>query len=256
MRGVSKPWSPADVYPDGHEPCALRDAEREYRNALPAQPKQASFARTEFDRLDKRKLRAEMYREQRSICVFCERPIDEGNPTPRIDHWRPLSVHPEHALHWKNLYLSCPSAETCDAAKGERALRWDDADGHLPWPTDVRYEEFVGFTSRGDIYVRKGVVLDDTARRALELALDDREDGNRRRRAILNLNHPALVAARAAALDSERTRLERDFEDSTASREDRNERANEMLAKNPLPAFVSIRVAWLRRRLGRGRDAG
>src|SRR5882672_5137898 len=160
MRGVSKPWSPANVSRDGHAPCSLRDTERDYLAALPPEAERSTHARTRFNQLDKQKLREVMYREQRSICVFCEGPIGEGNPTPRIDHWRPLSVHPEHALHWKNLYLSCPSAETCDAAKGDRALRWDNADPHLSWPTDVRYEDLVGFTSRGDIYVRKDVALD------------------------------------------------------------------------------------------------
>lgn len=253
MRGISKPWPPGDVSPDGHEPHSLHDAERDYLGALPPEAERSAHARMQYDRLEKRKLREVMYQEQRSICVFCERSIAEGNRPPRIDHWRPLSAHPEYALHWSNLYLSCPSAETCDTAKSDRALRWDEADLHLPWPTDVRYEDLVGFTSRGDIYVRTDVVLDDAVRRALELALDDRPDGDRTRRAILNLNHPALVAARSAALDGERTRLERDFENRTASNEAREERANEMLAQNPLPAFVSIRMAWIRKRLGRGR---
>src|SRR5437899_2471546 len=177
MRGVSKPWPPADVSPDGHAPCSFRDAERDYLAALPPEAERSAHARTRFDGLDKRKLREVMYQEQRSICVFCERQIEEGNPVPRIDHWRPLSAHPEQALHWRNLYLSCASAETCDAAKGDRALRWGDADPHLPWPTDLGYEDLVGFTSRGDIYVRKDVVLDGAARRALELALDDCQDG-------------------------------------------------------------------------------
>jgi uncharacterized protein (TIGR02646 family) len=253
MRGVSKPWPPANVSPEGHSPCTLRDAERDYLGTLPTQADQSAYARTRFNQLDKRKLREVMYEEQRSICVYCERRIDESNPAPHIEHWRSLSAHPEYALHWKNLYLSCPSAETCDAAKGDRALRWEDVDPHLPWPTDQRYEDLVGFTSHGDIYVRKDVVLDNIARRALELALDDRHDGYRMRRTVLNLNHPALVAARAAALDSERTRLERDFANSTVSRGGREERANNMLSQNPLPAFVSIRAAWLRKGLGRGR---
>jgi uncharacterized protein (TIGR02646 family) len=250
---VSKPWPPGDVYPDGHESSSLRDAEAAYLAALPAAADQVAFARSEFDRLEKRKLRTEMYREQRSLCVYCERQIAEGNPTPRIDHWHPLSLDPRLALHWKNLYLSCPSLETCDSAKGDRPFRWDDEDSHMPWPTDLRYEDLVGFTSLGEIYVRSDVALSDTTRRALELAIADRPDGARTRRGIVNLNHPALVAARAAALDSERTRLEREFEDRTASRDEREDRATEVLAQNPLPAFVSIRIAWLRKRLGRGR---
>jgi len=118
---------------------------------------------------------------------------------------------------------------------------------------DLQYQDLVGFTSRGDIYVRRDVMLEDATRRALELAIADCPDRGRLRLAILNLNHPALVAARAAALDSERARLERDFEDSTASRDEREQRADQMLAGRPLPPFVSIRVAWLRKRLGRGR---
>ncbi len=253
MRGVSKPWPPRDVYPDGHHPSSLREAEKAYLDELPEATDKVAYARSEFDRLEKRKLRTEMYREQRSLCVYCERQIAEGNPTPRIDHWRPLSLEPELALRWQNLYLSCHSQETCDCAKGGRPFRWHDADSHMPWPTDLRYEDVIGFTSRGEIYVRSDVALSDATRRALELAIADCPDGDWTRPCIVNLNHPALVEARAAALDSERTRLERAFKDTTASRDEREERATEILAQEALPAFVSIRVAWLRKRLGRGR---
>ena len=253
MRGISKPWPPGDVYPDGHESSSLREAEEKYLAELPAAANQAAFARSEFDRLEKRKLRAEMYREQRSLCVYCESRIAEGSQPPRVEHWHPLSLDPRLALHWKNLYLSCPFPETCECAKGDRPFRWDDDDPHMPWPTDLRYEDVVGFTSRGEIYVRSDVPLPDATRRALELAIADCPDGARTRHGIVNLNHPALVAARAAALDSERTRLERDFKNRTASRDSRDERANEILAQDTFPGFVSIRVAWLRKRLGRGR---
>ena len=109
------------------------------------------------------------------------------------------------------------------------------------------------FTSRGEIYVRDDVAMDETTRNALELAIDDRGYDGGRRRAILNLNHPTLVAARRAALDSERIRLRRDFERRTASRHERAARAAGLLGRGRLPAFVSIRVSWLRRTLGRGR---
>lgn len=195
-----------------------------------------------------------MYREQRSLCIYCEREIAEDHPRPRIDHWRPLSSVPELALHWKNLYLSCNSEETCDSAKGDRPLRWDDADPHMPWPVDRRYEDVVGFTGRGEIYVRSDVVLSDATRRALELTIADRLDGTGVRRGIVNLNHPALIAARAAALDSEHTRMEKDFKNSTATRPQRNARATQLLNQVQRPSFVSIRVAWLRKTLGRGRS--
>jgi uncharacterized protein (TIGR02646 family) len=253
VRGITKPWPPRDVYPDGQQPASLREAEKAYLDELPKAADKVAYARSEYNRLEKRKLRAEMYREQRALCVYCENRIAEGNPTPRIDHWRPLSLEPELALCWQNLYLSCHSQETCDCAKGDRPFRWHDADSHMPWPTDLRYEDIVGFSSSGQIYVRSDVALPEATRRALELVIADCPDGARIRRGIANLNHPALVAARAAALDSERTRLERAFKDTTASKDEREERAIEILTQERLPAFVSIRVAWLRKRLGRGR---
>lgn len=254
MRGILKSRPPRDVYPDGHASASLRDAENAYLTMLPGESNQASFARSEFDRLDKKKLRHVMYREQRSLCIYCEREIGEGHPPSRIDHWRPLSRNPALALHWKNLYLSCTNPETCDSAKGDRPLRWDDADPDMPWPVDFRYEDVVGFTSFGEIYVRSDVAwLPDVVRRALELAIADRADGTRVRRSIVNLNDPALVKARVAAVRGERRRMEKDFKNRAATRVEREERAARLLGKDRLPEFVSIRVAWLRKPRGRGR---
>ena len=253
MRGVSKPWPPRDVYPDGQAPSTLREAENAYLQALPGVSDQGSFARSEYDRLDKQKLRPEMYREQRSLCIYCERRILEGHPTPRIDHWRPLSRNPALALHWKNLYLSCPAPDTCDSAKADRPFRWDDADPDMPWPSDRTYEDVVGFTSGGEIYVRSDVALSDATRQALKLAIADRADCVQVRRSIVNLNHPALVAARVTAIKAEHKRLETDFKNRTATRDEREVRATRLLDKIQRPQFVSIRVAWLRTRLGRGR---
>ena len=67
MRGISKPWPPGDVYPGGNMPVRLSDAESAYLSALPGVPDKVSFARSEFDRLEKPKLRSVMYREQHSL---------------------------------------------------------------------------------------------------------------------------------------------------------------------------------------------
>ena len=250
MRGIAKPYPPDDAYPDGSVPTSFGDAENAYLESLDrlsTERDPVSFARSEFDQLAKYKLRREMYREQGSICVYCERGIAERPPVPRIEHWCPLSCNPKLALHWKNLYLSCPSPETCDSAKGSRRLRWGDVDDDMPWPAKFQYEDFVGFTSRGKIYVRSDVALKESTRRALELAIKKRPDGARMRPSIVNLNHSMLVKARAIVVAEERKRME------VATKGEREERAAWLLDQDPLPAFVSIRVAYLRNQLGRGR---
>ena len=232
---------------------SLIQAERRYLADLPAGANRSNYARTQFDALNKRKLRDLLYNEQKSLCVYCETPIRERHPPPPIDHWQPLSAFSEHALCWKNLYLSCSSPETCDGAKGDRSLRWDDSDAPLPWPSDRRYEDLIGFTSFGEAYVRPDAGIDAAMRRALELAIANQVVNNIERKSMLNLNHPHLREARAAAIESEIERIGRKFAGRRASPEEREQIATSMLAENPLASFISIRVAFLRRQLGKGK---
>lgn len=252
MRGILKSPPPSDISPVGQVPATLSDVEKVYLMALPGEPDKVALARSEYHKLEKSKLRRQMYQEQRSLCVYCERRIAERHPPPRIDHWQPLSLEPTLALSWNNLYLSCTKQDTCDSAKGNRRFRWDPADPDMPWPVNIQYEDIVGFTSRGEMYVRSDVALPRATRRALELAIADRSDGVRVRRAVVNLNHHALVTARAVAIASEREREERSRRNKTVARTWRRARATQLLGQDPRPAFVSVRVAWLRDELGRG----
>lgn len=252
MRGIRKPRPPRDVSPDGQQPRPLQKAERDFLAALPAAADPSGFARSTFDGLEKGKLRAALYLEQGALCVYCERRVAEGQPVPRIDHWRPLGLNPNLALHWRNLYLSCPNPATCDCRKHETPLRASDEDPDLPWPVDHHYEHCVGFTGLGEMYVRADAPLNAAQREALVLAIGVPHDKVPMDNGILNLNHPTLVAARAAVIDEERSRLERRFR-NTASRSEREAIAAERLRDDPLPTFVSIRVGWLRKTLGVGR---
>lgn len=152
----------------------------------------------------------------------------------------PAPVHRDDAL-------------TCDCRKHEDPLRAADGDPDLPWPVDHAYEHCVGFTSLGEIYVRSDAPLDDAQRKALAHAIGVPHDDTIKDNGILNLNHPALVAAWAAAIDSEKKRLQRQFRNRTASRAERGVIADERLVGHPLPEFVSIRAGWLRKTLGAGR---
>ncbi|MBK7781003.1 MAG: TIGR02646 family protein [Ardenticatenia bacterium] len=119
MRGLKKPWPPGDVSPDGQEARTWQQAEEAFLQGLPRAANRNAYARATYGSLEKRKLRTVLYQEQGSLCVYCERRVKEGQPTPRIDHWRPLSAEPHLALHWRNLYLSCASEKTCDCRKSE-----------------------------------------------------------------------------------------------------------------------------------------
>lgn len=253
MRGLSKPQPPTDVSPDGQQPRPLQQAERDFLAALPAATDKATFARASFDSLEKSKLRAVLYAEQGSVCVYCECRVAERHPPPRIEHWRPLALNPDLALHWRNIYLSCPNPATCDCRKREGPLRVADGDTDLPWPVDRDYAHCVGFTSLGEIYVRSDAPLDAAQRKALVLAIGVPHDETTKDNGILNLNHPALRDARAAAIDAERARLAGRFRNKRAMQSDREAIATMHLGADPLPDFVSIRVGWLRRTLGAGR---
>jgi uncharacterized protein (TIGR02646 family) len=253
MRRINKPRTPNNVSPDGQPPRPFQAAERDFLRALAAVTDKSGCARSTFDNLAKPKLRAVLYVEQGSLCVYCERRVVERHPPPHIEHWRPLGLNPQLALHWRNLYLSCPNPATCDCRKHETPFRAADGDPDLPWPVDHAYEHCVGFTSLGEMYVRSDAPLDDAQRKALVLAVGVPHDNAMKDNGILNLNHPALIAARAAAIDSERSRLKRRFENRTLSRPEREAIATNHLGNYPLPEFVSIRVGWLRRALGLGR---
>jgi uncharacterized protein (TIGR02646 family) len=253
MRGLSKPRPPTDVAPDGKQPRPLQQAERDFLAVLPTAADKVAFARASFDSLEKSKLRAVLYAEQGSVCVYCECRVAEGQRTPHIDHWRPLGLNPDLALHWRNLYLSCPNPATCDCRKYKSPLRAVDGDTDLPWPVDRDYAHCVGFTSLGEIYVRCDAPLDAAQRKALVLAIGIPHDETTKDNGILNLNHPALRDARAAAIDAERARLDGRFRNKRATQSNREVIATEHLGANPLPEFVSIRVGWLRKALGVGR---
>lgn len=174
----------------------------------PAVLDQVSFARSEFDQLDKYKLRREACRKQGSLCVYCERKIVEGRPVPRIDRWRLPSLNPGLALRWRNLCLPCPSDETCDSAKGNRPLRRNADDDDMPWPVDFPCEDVVAFTSRGEIRVRSDVAMPEATCRAFERAIEEPADGGQVRPGIVNLNNSMPVKSRAAFVTGERVLME------------------------------------------------
>lgn len=254
MRGVAKGTAPSGDVAGGSEPLSWIQAQKRLATVV-AQLSPQAVRDEHFDTLDKAKLRPVLLTEQRHLCVYCERLITAedamGVTRVRIAHWTPILRDKTRALDWKNIYASCDTSQTCDQRQASRDL-------HLPVPAELRYEQVLDFRSDGVVQVRADTsgLLSPEQRAALLLAVGDparRGDDARvgDPRSPLNLNHPALCAGRAAALDGLRRHVERRFPGRTVSAEQRLAIAADLLARPRPPAFVSVQLAWLERRLRR-----
>lgn len=242
MRGLNKGAAPGNVSPPGQQQCSLADADAAYQVSRLTAADPVAHARSEFDCMHKRHLRDLLFVEQRYLCIYCERTIDEVHPPPPIDHWNPLSLSPLEVFVWNNLHLSCRTVDTCDDRKKSVAL-------NLPWPVSFQYEDVLGFTSGGLMYVRTDVPVTAQVRQALAIALDD-QPGPPSIRSTLNLNQPALREARAAAIEAEETVAESEPPMTAAQRQ---QRIATLLAQPRRDGFISGRLAYLSGQLGVGR---
>ena len=185
MRGISKPWPPERCLsgrPRGSEPPRGR-------GRLPggvaggSQSRRRLRARNSIGLRKAESSGPSMCREQRSLCIYCERRDRRGLPTRHLGLTTgdPLSRDPRLALHWENLYLSCPRPETCDSAKADHPFRWDA----MPAPTYALARGRVGTrTSSASPPAARSTsarmsTLPDAIRQALELAIGGRTDGAR-----------------------------------------------------------------------------
>lgn len=256
MRGIRKSRSPEDVGKVGHAELALVDAAADLHALLRQCPptEHHERARSAFEDLERSKLRPILLADQYHLCVYCEAEVvDDPADPPPVEHWEPVRATPHQALDWDNLYLSCKSRHSCDAKKGGKRLAWDDADPSLPPPCQFGYEHYIGFGNGGDIYVKQHANLTSEHRRALELALDDRDLDGTKRESILGLNHADLRAARKAVMDRERSRIDRRFPKSRAPSSEFASRVRSLLGLGRRESFVSARVAWLEGSVGKDR---
>lgn len=238
MRGLTKGPPPANVSPPTQQHVSLAEWDADYQVSVTTAADPGKHARARFNDMHKRSLRDVLFVEQRYLCVYCERVIDEVHPPPPIEHWNPLSLYPHQAFDWNNLHLSCRTVDTCDDRK-------KDVELNLPWPAHFRYEDVLGFTSGGRIYVRNDVSMPPQLRQALVVALED-QPGSPIARSTLNLNQPALREARAAAIETEESM-------APAIPAQRQQRVADLLAQARRNDFVSARLAALNGQLGVGR---
>jgi hypothetical protein len=156
-------------------------------------------------------------------------------------------------FNWENLHLSCATYDTCDSRKQGNPLKVLATDPELPYPSQTNYEDALGFTSDGRMYVRKDARIPSSVRSALELAIEDQMVGGQKRKSVLNLNSPALRDARAAAIEDEENAFRSALGGGAATAAHRLAHVAALLAAARLPEFVSIRVAAIAENLGIGR---
>ena len=253
MRGLSKPWPPSDVSPDGQTPRRFVDAEREYRTTLPDRSDRTKFARTEFDRLDKGKLRKVMSGEQSSLCVYCERRLSENREPAHVEHWRPLSGAPEHALHWRNLVPRLRDDRHVRRRQGQPATQVGRRGSGSSVAHRARLRTAGRFRQRRpDVRPRRrahrrGNPESPRAGHRRSSARRGSAAGDPQPESPDTRGGPRCGAGQRA--DAAESRLHA----THRIKEERTARATQLLDQERRPAFVSIRVAWLRKRLGRGR---
>lgn len=235
MRRIQKNDPPRNVSPETRPPQRFTEAEKAYARQLADGTVTEKYARAAFDQLDKEKLRQQLLVEQKGLCVYCENRVRKDR-TLRIDHWHPLSLNLKVALCWKNLYLSCHVDGSCDTAKRDQAL-------NLPWPTEFEFERHIGFFKDGRMFVRTDSGLDAATQAALTHAIEK----------ILCLNSRTLVRARESEMDNEYARLDERFPERRAAAEERERIVALRLQSDPLPAFVSARIAAIRSHVRRAK---
>lgn len=118
--------------------------------------------------------------------------------------------------------------------KADRSLRG------IPVPSELRYEQHLGYTRYGEMYARSG-----PHRAALDAAI-----GTADAPGVLNLNAAAQRLVREGVLRGVRRALERDYPDRTATAQQRAAEASRLLQLRPLPAHISLQVAWLTGTIG------
>lgn len=171
----------------GPEPAELRDWKADQR---------AAGIEPEYGDLQQPQRGAtvsSLFAEQTGQCVYCGRGISLALQQHHVEHFRPRRKYPWLQLDYANLFLSCGpdgeegSRQTCGRRKGH----WFEEGSHIA-PAPESCAERFRFRS-------SGAIIGDGTPEADKMI------------AVLNLNHPELVAERQDLIDD----LERESSDGT-----------------------------------------
>ncbi len=230
MRRIRKVEPQGNLSPAGQAQRTLTLARAELQRDLAAATEDHSkVARNRFDSVGK-ELRPYLYAEQHELCAFCESPLPRDRSKMRIAHWVPISLEPDRALDWTNLYASCPGhppLESCDPAQANTAPPIEP-------PAARDWASLLKFHVDGWVEPKPGAPPE------VEAALK-----------LWNLDNRTLRAARKAAIGAEMRRLDESAPGRPVAKEKVSRRIAELMqAPN---GYVSAVLQYLAKREAQAR---
>ena len=202
-------------------------------------------ARTAFDQLDKKMIRDQLFREQKSLCVYCMRKL-KNDESASIEHWIPISSDATKALDYSNMMLCCdggrssavmPRVLCCDAAKADRVISIS--------PYKEEQMERIKYRSSGEIViVPQDKELEHDINQVLKLNGDMDEKGN-------------MVSDTSSGLVYGRKQVYRNYERFISGLGKKGKpigstirkRIEEMCQKDEYDEFAGVWLYFLRRKL-------
>jgi uncharacterized protein (TIGR02646 family) len=92
-------------------------------------------------------LRKSLVQEQRGLCCYCMRRINDGPLVMKVEHWQSQAKHEREQIRYANLLGAClggqdqlGSEKHCDTSKKDRDLRFSPANPDHQIEKRVRYE--------------------------------------------------------------------------------------------------------------------
>lgn len=120
-------------------------------------------------------------KEQKNLCVYCEKMVNDYPKDCHIDHFKKRDLFPNETLNYDNLFISCNNEKRCAKYKDRKILKKDY--NFFINPAFEDPEKFLEYTFFGEIQPKEN--LDDIGLKKAKFTID-----------ILNLNAKGLVEER------------------------------------------------------------
>ena len=100
------------------------------------------------------KLREDMLlEEQKLLCAYCEKEIDESSISSNIDHFKTRNLFPELTLEYSNLLVSCNTKERCSTFKDSNIKSREEYD-NIVNPVLENPDDFFDYLPTGEIIAK------------------------------------------------------------------------------------------------------